>query len=231
VNPADVVLIGDPRIVAVPLEECGERFADFRNSAEVFVDESQQYLGWQHRYFSCGRIALVERVAAAACALPPGLAIKIVEVYRPPQVQRTAFAKYRAEVQALRPELDAAALDLEASRFIAPISVAPHPTGAAVDLTLCDERGNELDMGTSLNDVDWSGSTRTYTDSTEVSLDVRQRRKLLADALRAVGLVNYPSEWWHWSFGDRYWAWATKAPCARYGVVEEDALAEWLKSG
>jgi D-alanyl-D-alanine dipeptidase len=226
-----MALIGDPRIAAVALEECGERFADFRDVAEVFVDDSQQYLGWQHRYFSCGRTALVERVAAAARTLPLGVAIKIVEVYRPPQVQRTAFDKYRAEVQALRPELDAATLDLEASRFIAPLAVALHPTGAAVDLTLCDERGNELDMGTSLNDVDWSRSTRTYTDSTEVAPEVRQRRKLLADALRAAELVNYPSEWWHWSFGDRYWAWATKAPCARYGVVEEDAPAEWLKSG
>ena len=29
--------------------------------------------------------------------------------------------------------------------------------------------------------------------------------------LSAAGLVNYPTEWWHWSYGDRYWALATGA--------------------
>jgi D-alanyl-D-alanine dipeptidase len=28
--------------------------------------------------------------------------------------------------------------------------------------------------------------------------------------------VNYPTEWWHWSYGDRYWALMTGAPAARY---------------
>ena len=27
------------------------------------------------------------------------------------------------------------------------------------------------------------------------------------------GLVNYPTEWWHYSYGDRYWALATGAAC------------------
>jgi D-alanyl-D-alanine dipeptidase len=29
--------------------------------------------------------------------------------------------------------------------------------------------------------------------------------------------VNYPTEWWHWSFGDRYWAYATGAGRSHYG--------------
>jgi D-alanyl-D-alanine dipeptidase len=28
---------------------------------------------------------------------------------------------------------------------------------------------------------------------------------------------NYPTEWWHWSSGDRYWALITKADNAIYG--------------
>jgi len=24
--------------------------------------------------------------------------------------------------------------------------------------------------------------------------------------LAGAGLVNYRTQWWHWSFGDRYWA-------------------------
>ena len=29
--------------------------------------------------------------------------------------------------------------------------------------------------------------------------------------------MNYPTEWWHWSFGDRYWALVTDSPTALYG--------------
>ena len=40
------------------------------------------------------------------------------------------------------------------------------------------------------------------------------------DALGGAGMVNYPTEWWHWSYGDRYWALITGAPRTRYGPVD-----------
>ncbi|WP_281286552.1 M15 family metallopeptidase [Herbidospora galbida] len=40
---------------------------------------------------------------------------------------------------------------------------------------------------------------------------------MLGTALTEAGLVNYPTEWWHWSYGDRYWAHVTGAGTARYG--------------
>ena len=40
----------------------------------------------------------------------------------------------------------------------------------------------------------------------------------MADVLGGAGLVNYPTEWWHWSFGDRYWALQTGLT-AVYGPV------------
>lgn len=42
---------------------------------------------------------------------------------------------------------------------------------------------------------------------------------VMAKALEEVGLVNYPTEWWHWSYGDRYWAMATGATAAIYGPL------------
>jgi len=47
----------------------------------------------------------------------------------------------------------------------------------------------------------------------------RANRQLLCQVLSSVGLVNYPTEWWHWSYGDRYWALSTGAPPACYGSV------------
>jgi D-alanyl-D-alanine dipeptidase len=40
---------------------------------------------------------------------------------------------------------------------------------------------------------------------------------ILADAMNAAGLVNYPAEWWHWSYGDRYWAFQASHGTALYG--------------
>ncbi|MEV1002288.1 M15 family metallopeptidase [Nonomuraea sp. NPDC050202] len=48
----------------------------------------------------------------------------------------------------------------------------------------------------------------------------RANRRLLAQAMSAAGFTNYPTEWWHWSYGDRYWALTTGAPAAVYGPLD-----------
>jgi D-alanyl-D-alanine dipeptidase len=58
-----------------------------------------------------------------------------------------------------------------------------------------------------------------------VARRARANRELLARVLRGAGLVNYPTEWWHWSYGDRYWALVTGAQAALYGPVAADRVA------
>ena len=50
-----------------------------------------------------------------------------------------------------------------------------------------------------------------------VAAQARHNRNLLARAMGGAGFVNYPTEWWHWSYGDRYWALISKADSAIYG--------------
>jgi zinc D-Ala-D-Ala dipeptidase len=42
-----------------------------------------------------------------------------------------------------------------------------------------------------------------YTDPPGLDGRVRHSRGVLAAALHSVGFVNYPTEWWHWSYGDQ----------------------------
>jgi D-alanyl-D-alanine dipeptidase len=56
-----------------------------------------------------------------------------------------------------------------------------------------------------------------YTDPPGLDGRARHSRGVLAAAPHSVGFVNYPTEWWHWSYGDRYWAIKTTAPAAIYG--------------
>jgi D-alanyl-D-alanine dipeptidase len=37
------------------------------------------------------------------------------------------------------------------------------------------------------------------------------------EPLRRDGIATDDEEWWHWSYGDRYWALTTGAPAAQYG--------------
>jgi D-alanyl-D-alanine dipeptidase len=61
-----------------------------------------------------------------------------------------------------------------------------------------------------------------YTQADNISDRARSHRDILSTALTAAGLVNYPTEWWHWSYGDRYWALKTGAAVAHYGPKELD---------
>jgi D-alanyl-D-alanine dipeptidase len=61
-----------------------------------------------------------------------------------------------------------------------------------------------------------------YTRAGNISEEARAHREILGAALTSAGMVNYPTEWWHWSYGDRYWALETGAAAARYGARELD---------
>ena len=90
-----------------------------------------------------------------------------------------------------------------------------HQTGGAVDISLCDNRGKDYQMGTQYSE----NNDKTQTKSKKVSIIERENRYILTNALTKVGFVNYPAEWWHFSYGDRLWAaYGNKNKCF-YGLV------------
>ncbi len=104
---------------------------------------------------------------------------------------------------------------------MSPPEIAPHSAGAAVDLTLVDADGTELDMGTRVNASPEESAGACYTLADGLPHQARLHRATLSRALTAAGLVNYGTEWWHWSFGDRYWALMTGASAALYGPASQ----------
>lgn len=77
-----------------------------------------------------------------------------------------------------------------------PAKGSMHSRGAAVDLTIVDKNGKELDMGTP---YDFFGK-EAHTDNTSLPAHVLANRKLLREALEAVGFKGIRTEWWHFSF-------------------------------
>jgi zinc D-Ala-D-Ala dipeptidase len=164
------------------------------------------------------RAGLAARLAVAQHRLPAGLALKVLEGHRTVQSQRAVVAAYRAVVEAEHPDADEQRLVDLTSRYVAPVAVAPHVAAAAVDLTLVDADGVELDLGTPVDATPEQSQGRCFT-AADLPPAARAHRDLLCEVLSGAGLVNYPTEWWHWSFGDRYWAVVTGAPAALYGPV------------
>ena len=77
-----------------------------------------------------------------------------------------------------------------------PAKGSMHSRGAAVDLTIVDRDGKELDMGTP---YDFFGRA-AHTDYTQLPAAVLANRRLLQKEMEAAGFAGIRTEWWHFSF-------------------------------
>ncbi|MFJ5303108.1 M15 family metallopeptidase [Streptomyces sp. NPDC088350] len=215
----EIILMSDARVAAIPVEECGERLVDVSDVLLVDDHKNKDSDSGAELHLRQG---VLDRLLEAEALLPDGLRLLFVEGYRPPVLQRRYFEGYGDQLRAAHPDWSADRIRTAASRYVSPPEIAPHTAGAAVDLTLADTHGRELDMGTPMNANPEQSDGACYTDADNITAEARAHRAVLGKALGAVGLVNYPTEWWHWSYGDRYWALATGAPAALYGPEDLD---------
>ncbi|MDO4783272.1 MAG: M15 family metallopeptidase [Capnocytophaga felis] len=108
-----------------------------------------------------------------------GFRLKLFDCYRPLSVQKKMWAI------------------LPGTHYVAnPAKGSKHNRGAAVDVTLVDVNGNELDMGTPF-DFFGKEAHHTYTNLPE---EVLKNRKLLKDILHKHNFKSIYSEWWHYEF-------------------------------
>jgi len=171
----------------------------------------------------------------------PGWRLKLFDAWRPVAVQ--AFMVWRefglqaaaagrsldgcrdpAQLQARDPGLYAM---LAATVFMFwslpsddPLTPPPHSTGAALDLTLQDAAGREVDMGCPIDEMTDRAWPDHYADATEERLRMfHENRLLLNQVMGAAGFSRHANEWWHFSLGDQMWAWTRGEAEAIYGGV------------
>jgi D-alanyl-D-alanine dipeptidase len=130
------------------------------------------------------RASVVERLERVAHELAARrLRLKLWDCYRPRAVQERFWRLVPDE------------------RYVAnPKKGSRHNRAAAVDLTLVDADGRELDMGTPFDEF----GERAHRDYTKLSEAARANRALLEAAMRRQGFVPMPTEWWHFDAPD--WA-------------------------
>lgn len=216
----DIVLISDPRIAAIPLADIGESLVDLRQDSAFLVDASREGVQKISPSISHLRQGVADLLKKAQALLPNEVRFLIKECHRPLSVQASLYEEYFDKLQDLHPDWSIEQTHSETSKFVAPPAVAPHSTGGAVDLTLVSLSGEKLDLGTPIiaSPEETDGLTFTYADG--LSEAARDNRQMLVDCLTEVGLVNYPTEWWHWSYGDQYWAFMTGTNSTLYSPIE-----------
>lgn len=144
---------------------------------------------WLHHEAAAGLQRAVARLAGEA----PGLRLLVLDALRP----------HRVQIQ-LWDHLDGTGL----RQYVAdPALGSIHSFGMALDATLIDANGRELDMGSGFDEM---------TELSHPQLEARHlasgaltpaghgHRKLLRDALTAGGFRGIDNEWWHFELLDRH---------------------------
>ena len=133
-------------------------------------------------------------------AQPHGLRLKIFDAFRPAEAQWALWAH--------TPDPD----------FLAdPKRGSPHSMGAAVDLTLIDSQGQDLDMGTGFD----AFTPLSHHASTGISVAAQRNRLFLLGLMSAAGWDFFRNEWWHYQLF---------SPRGKYPVLSDGALAQPMMS-
>ncbi len=231
-NPVmSYITLSDPRVASKPTIECSEELVSIVNvNDKILIDTSQEnidILGYSPEFLV--RKTVADKLVCAGKSLPDHLFLLVKETLRPISFQKFIFNRRLSRLAAENPELPETNLIELNSMYIAPPRVAGHPTGGAFDVTLCDAMRQELDLGCNYDEDEKSSSGRCFSFSENLPEEVKTNRGTLFNCLRDQGFINYPFEWWHWSYGDIYWAAINNEPHAIYGAVESGTLYEHSK--
>jgi zinc D-Ala-D-Ala dipeptidase len=126
---SDIVLMGDPQVAAIPVDEVGEPLTSV---GDLPLSLHKEELGDGRLLL---RASVAERLGEAARQLPAGYQLLFVEGWRAPDVQRGYFEQYKETLRQDGLAADEDELYRLASRYVSPPQIAPHTSGAAVDLT------------------------------------------------------------------------------------------------
>lgn len=111
-----------------------------------------------------------------------GYKIKVFDGFRPYEAQKIMYDAFPGSDYVSDPDN----------------GIATHTRGIAIDLTLTDSSGNELNMGTEFDSFEKAAHLVTY----DLPSDVLKNRMMLVGIMRMAGFDHYKYEWWHFQLPD-----------------------------
>src|SRR5581483_1816507 len=107
---------------------------------------------------------------------PLGLFLKVFDGYRPISVQQVMWDLIQDENYVMNPAK----------------GNGRHTRGSAIDLTLVDATGKELEMPSEFDDF----TERAHRNNPNHSEVARNNMKILEQAMQEAGFIGWPLEWW-----------------------------------
>ncbi|NMG10790.1 M15 family metallopeptidase [Brasilonema sp. UFV-L1] len=222
----------------IPIVECGEPLVEI--PLELFAVESPHPYeklgapyGEHSPYFL--RQSVVDSLIAAQKNLQllyPDWRLQIFDAYRPVAVQKFmvnyAFGEALQMAGLTEAELSpdkSQVLWEEVYKIWAEPSLdektpPPHSTGAAVDVTLVDDAGEIVEMGSPIDEMSERSHPHYFANSSHpLAQEYHTSRQLLCDVMEKAGFRRNPREWWHFSLGDQMWAWLNNETNPNHPVV------------
>ncbi|MBI2785496.1 MAG: M15 family metallopeptidase [Legionella longbeachae] len=225
VTSSPILFIADSEILAIPVIDNQDPMVDLIDHQEIIFGPSPEIPN--NSDYTKMRKTVYEKLKKAQSMLPKGLRFCLYESYRSLDLQKNLFDTRYAKVKNKYPDWSAEQIFTETIRMVSPIinqdgspNIPPHSTGAAIDVYLINEQGDAIEMG--IHPKDWMediDGSLSLTTSQAISEEAKQNRRIMTKALEAVDFVNYGHEYWHWSYGDRYWAYYRQKPYAIYDKV------------
>jgi D-alanyl-D-alanine dipeptidase len=222
----DLAIPLDPDLPPVRAMEQASRGAVIGDNGEplvpltgkIRVHPVYSWLGFEHSPKDIQvRSGILDLLIRASRGLPADFDIVIIDAHRTRAFQAELLAYYQAGSEQ----------SLTSSGYVSdPYSqthIPPHATGGAVDLTL-GWRGAVLGLGTDFDSFSELAAPAALEDGRPGR--ARDLRRLLASVLYPQGMVAISTEWWHWSYGDQYWAQATGNATAVYGEILPETAAD-----
>jgi D-alanyl-D-alanine dipeptidase len=218
--------ITNHQVKNLPIDECNDRLVDLNKMNHKRIVPMKAFdQVYDAKYQESGNIreGLYQKLLLLLEHLPNNIGIAFFEGYRPLWKQKKYFDKKFKELLQQSEDHDMEKVYAETSKLVSPFidNIPVHCTGAAIDLTLfsIDNDGTKslLDMGKF--GVIFGSNDQTQTLSDNVTEVQRNNRAILLQATAKAGLVNYGYEWWHYSYGDRAWAYVERKEKAMYGLV------------
>jgi D-alanyl-D-alanine dipeptidase len=165
------------------------------------------------------RQEVARRLYDAADSLPSYLQIVLRAGHRPLAVQRNVLNG--AVEQYLSKNGPASSEDaLQYARIFVDdpaIKIPSHVCGSAVDVELFNsDTGRLLDCGVPIN----TESERSHIGTKGIDTLQHENRMHLLTAMLQAGFAPKYSEWWHFSYGDRVWAYFYGEPQFLYDIQE-----------
>lgn len=212
------------------IRECGEQLIDIRKQQNLLYGPPPECPETEPHYCLM-RLGVYERLLRAQAKLPRGYRLRLYEGLRSRAVQGQLFEQEKARVFVREPTLTPEEVHNRATMLVSPPTfwdgsdnTTPHSTGGAVDVEIVDAKGSVIDFGMEIRE--WVSVEPSFCAPSHPALreGARRNRSLLAEIMLQEGFVRYHSEWWHFSYGDQYWAREKAKEFAFYGACTPEML-------